>query len=190
MVLAAVVGLTVRLEAQGGRAASELGFGAASRALVLNVTYEPLSVVAGRRAAVLVLADKADLVHESGIELHSERLVIEVPSVIQPASSCGCPTTGTSRSAGGRCSCAISTSASTARGPPRPSTTSSPAVGAGCTAGRTSWPPAAGATCTRATGCSSTHMALRRRPTMARRYTWIITSVGAVEAWEPYLQAA
>ena len=37
-----------------------------SRALVLNVTYEPLSVVAGRRAAVLVLADKADLVHESG----------------------------------------------------------------------------------------------------------------------------
>ena len=34
-------------------------------------------------------------------------------------------------------------------------------------------------------------MVLRRRPTMARRYTWIITSVGAVpEAWEPYLQAA
>ena len=36
-----------------------------------------------------------------------------------------------------------------------------------------------------------TQMVLRRRPTVARRYTWIITSVGAVpEAWEQYLQAA
>ena len=54
-----------------------------SRALVLNATYEPLGVVPGRRAAVLVLSDKAELVTESGAELHSARLCLAVPSVIR-----------------------------------------------------------------------------------------------------------
>lgn len=53
------------------------------RALVLNVTYEPLSVVAGRRAALLVLAERAELVHESDEVLHSARLVLPVPSVVR-----------------------------------------------------------------------------------------------------------
>ena len=39
---------------------------AMGRSLVLNATYEPLCVVSDRRAAVLVLCDKADLVHPSG----------------------------------------------------------------------------------------------------------------------------
>ena len=34
--------------------------------LVLNASYEPLSVVPSRRAAVLVLAEKADLLHDTG----------------------------------------------------------------------------------------------------------------------------
>ena len=53
------------------------------RALVLNVTYEPLSVVAGRRAAVLVLTERADIVHEGDEVLHSERLSLPVPSVVR-----------------------------------------------------------------------------------------------------------
>ncbi|MBX3313635.1 MAG: HNH endonuclease [Actinobacteria bacterium] len=53
------------------------------RALVLNATYEPLAVVAGRRAAVLVLAEKADAVDGSGDWLHAEHLAVEVPSVIK-----------------------------------------------------------------------------------------------------------
>ena len=53
------------------------------RALVLNVTYEPLSVVAGRRAAVLVLTERADIVHEGDEVLHSERLALPVPSVVR-----------------------------------------------------------------------------------------------------------
>jgi len=53
------------------------------RALVLNATYEPLAVVAGRRAAVLVLAEKADAVDGSGAWLHAARVAIEVPSVIK-----------------------------------------------------------------------------------------------------------
>ena len=40
-----------------------------ARALVLNATYEPLSVVTQRRAAVLVLYERADLVHGSGRKL-------------------------------------------------------------------------------------------------------------------------
>jgi 5-methylcytosine-specific restriction endonuclease McrA len=53
------------------------------RALVLNVTYEPLSVVAGRRAAVLVLTERADIVHEGDEVLHSEHLALPVPSVVR-----------------------------------------------------------------------------------------------------------
>ena len=54
-----------------------------SRALVLNTTYEPLCVVSARRAVVLLLTQKADLVADSGERMHSERLSIEVPSVIK-----------------------------------------------------------------------------------------------------------
>src|ERR687890_185054 len=52
-------------------------------ALVLNATYEPLGVVSARRAVVLVLGEKADLLHASGDEVHSERLTVPVPSVIR-----------------------------------------------------------------------------------------------------------
>ncbi len=54
-----------------------------SRALVLNATYEPLSVVPSRRAVVLVLDHKAELLHDTGDLLHSERLTLPVPSVIR-----------------------------------------------------------------------------------------------------------
>ena len=54
-----------------------------SRALVLNASYEPLCVVADRRAVVLVLSEKADLLSDSGRALHAERLVVPVPSVIR-----------------------------------------------------------------------------------------------------------
>ncbi|MCU1346381.1 MAG: hypothetical protein JWL70_2647 [Acidimicrobiia bacterium] len=54
-----------------------------TRALVLNATYEPLCVVPGRRAICLVLAGKAEVVHEDGNVIHSERLSIASPSVIR-----------------------------------------------------------------------------------------------------------
>jgi 5-methylcytosine-specific restriction endonuclease McrA len=54
-----------------------------SRALVLNATYEPLGVVAERRAVVLVLDRKADVVHDTGSVLHSARLEVVIPSVIR-----------------------------------------------------------------------------------------------------------
>ncbi len=50
---------------------------------MLNATYEPLGVVSSRRAAVLVMDHKADLLHSWGEQLHSARLVVDVPSVIR-----------------------------------------------------------------------------------------------------------
>ena len=52
-------------------------------ALVLNATYEPLSVVPARRAACLVLAERADLVADDGTQLHSASLVLPSPSVVR-----------------------------------------------------------------------------------------------------------
>lgn len=52
-------------------------------ALVLNASYEPLSVVSSRRATCLVLADKADLLEGDGTVLRSESLDLASPSVIR-----------------------------------------------------------------------------------------------------------
>jgi len=54
-----------------------------ARSLVLNATYEPLSVVTQRRAAVLVLYERADVVHGSGRFVRSARQRIELPSVVR-----------------------------------------------------------------------------------------------------------
>lgn len=51
--------------------------------LVLNATYEPLSVVASRRAICLVLGAKADLVADDGTCMHSVSLSLPTPSVIR-----------------------------------------------------------------------------------------------------------
>src|SRR3546814_18552725 len=54
-----------------------------NRALVVNASYEPRSVVAARRGTVLMLTGKADPVSVSGRLFHSEHLVVEVPSVVR-----------------------------------------------------------------------------------------------------------
>lgn len=53
------------------------------RALVLNATYEPLSVVPARRATVLVLRQKAVVLEAQGASFRSEHLIVEVPSVVR-----------------------------------------------------------------------------------------------------------
>jgi len=54
-----------------------------AKTLVLNATYEPLCVVPIRRAVVLVLKEKAEVLHSTDQELHSERSSFAVPSVIR-----------------------------------------------------------------------------------------------------------
>ncbi|HEX2737327.1 MAG TPA: HNH endonuclease [Acidimicrobiia bacterium] len=53
------------------------------RALMLNASFEPLCVVPWRRAVVLVLKEKAEIVARNGGEVHSERTVLPIPSVIR-----------------------------------------------------------------------------------------------------------
>ena len=50
---------------------------------MLNATYEPLCVVPVRRAVVLVLKEKAEVLQQRDEELHSERMSLPVPSVIR-----------------------------------------------------------------------------------------------------------
>jgi 5-methylcytosine-specific restriction endonuclease McrA len=53
------------------------------RSLVLNATDAPLAVVAARRAVVLVLKEKAEVVVSNGLVFRSERLEVEAPSVVR-----------------------------------------------------------------------------------------------------------
>lgn len=54
-----------------------------SSTLVLNASYEPLCVVPVRRAVILLLLGKAVVEKGGGDVLHSEHLLIEVPSVVR-----------------------------------------------------------------------------------------------------------
>ena len=53
------------------------------RALLLNASFEPLCVVPMRRAVVLVLKEKAEIIVRNGAVLHSERAQLPIPSVIR-----------------------------------------------------------------------------------------------------------
>jgi 5-methylcytosine-specific restriction endonuclease McrA len=53
------------------------------RALVLNATDAPLAVVPARRAVVMVLKEKAEVVASNGAVFHSEHLTMEAPSVVR-----------------------------------------------------------------------------------------------------------
>jgi 5-methylcytosine-specific restriction endonuclease McrA len=54
------------------------------RSLVLNASYEPLSIVSWRRAVCLIIAERADVVDADDREiLHSESIEMPVPTVVR-----------------------------------------------------------------------------------------------------------
>ena len=53
------------------------------RSLVLNASQEPLAVVPARRAVVLVLKEKAEIVVSNGVVFHSQWIEIPAPSVVR-----------------------------------------------------------------------------------------------------------
>lgn len=55
------------------------------RVLLLNATYEPLTALPLRRAVVLVVCGKAEIVHDdpAGLSLHSATASVAMPSVIR-----------------------------------------------------------------------------------------------------------
>jgi 5-methylcytosine-specific restriction endonuclease McrA len=50
---------------------------------LLNATYEPLRLVPIRRAVLMVLSQRAEVVEESGEVFRSEKRTVPVPSVIR-----------------------------------------------------------------------------------------------------------
>ena len=54
-----------------------------SRALVLNATYEPLSVVSSRRALCLMIAEKAEMIEADDGVFHSETMTLPSPAVVR-----------------------------------------------------------------------------------------------------------
>jgi 5-methylcytosine-specific restriction endonuclease McrA len=54
-----------------------------SAVLVLNASYEPLNVISLRRAILLLLKEKAEVVEATEAHLRAERLEVTVPSVIR-----------------------------------------------------------------------------------------------------------
>lgn len=160
------------------------------RALVLNASYEPLCVVAARRAVVLVLSDKADLVHDTGQELHSERLTVAVPSVVRLRYYVRVPyqrAAALSRRAvfhrdRGSCQYCGGSAESIDHVVPR------------SRGGSHAWDNVVAACrpCNSAKGdrlLSETAMTLRTRPTAPRELSWLVVSVTEVpEPWQPYLE--
>ncbi len=54
-----------------------------SRVLVLNASYEPINVCTVRRAAVLVLKERAEILERADQDLHAERFTLPRPAVIR-----------------------------------------------------------------------------------------------------------
>lgn len=67
----------------GGRSHGPQSPQAGGRVLVLNASYEPINVCTMRRAAVLVLKERAEVLERRDGVLHSERLDLERPCVIR-----------------------------------------------------------------------------------------------------------
>ena len=56
---------------------------ASGRVLVLNASYEPINVCSVRRATVLLLKSRAEVLEQAERALHSERLTLQRPLVIR-----------------------------------------------------------------------------------------------------------
>ncbi|HEV2768284.1 MAG TPA: HNH endonuclease [Acidimicrobiales bacterium] len=163
-----------------------------SRALVLNATYEPLCVIPVRRAVILVLAEKADVLHDTGAVMRSERLRVPIPSVIRLRYFVRVPY---------RRRASLNRRAVFARDGSRCQYCSAPAdsidhVVPRSRGGQHVWENVVAACrpCNaqkRDRLLSETSMVLRRRPTAPKELTWITVAVGTVPShWEPYLDSA
>ena len=163
-----------------------------SKALVLNATYEPLCVVSVRRAVVLVLKEKAEVVHATDAEWRSERAAFPVPSVIRLTYFVRVPY---------RARAALNRRAVFARDGYRCQYCGAAAenldhVVPRSRGGEHVWENVVAACRTCNTKkedrlLSECGLTLRRAPTAPRELTWIIVAVGTVHPhWEPYLQGA
>jgi 5-methylcytosine-specific restriction endonuclease McrA len=162
------------------------------RTLLLNASFEPLCVVSIRRAVVLVLKDKAEIVARNGAELHAERVTVPVPSVIRLTHFVRVPHRNRvplSRRAvfvrdGYRCQYCNRTAENIDHVVPR------------SRGGTHSWENVV-ASCRSCNArkedrlLSEVGLRLRRAPRAPHASLWLVATAGALDpAWEPYLPAA
>ncbi len=159
------------------------------RALVLNASYEPLSVVTVRRALVLVLSERATLVHGTGRDLRSATSSFAEPSVVRLVHYVKVPhltrVAVTRRSVfvrdGHRCQYCGAQAENIDHIIPRSK------------GGPHSWDNVVAA-CRRCNARKKDHMLedsgmkLHRSPTVPRGRQWALAALGSVQPdWEPYL---
>jgi len=162
-----------------------------SKALVLNASYEPLCVVSARRALVLVLREKAEVLHATDHEFHSERSVMPEPSVIRLTYFVKVPF---------RARAALNRRAVFARDDHRCQYCGGAAENIDHVIPRSRGGPhtwenvvAACRPCNTRKEDRLVHetaLTLRRRPVAPQELTWIIVAVGTVHPhWAPYLRS-
>ena len=159
---------------------------------MLNASYESLCVVPVRRAVVLVLKEKAEVVHAAERQMRAERVTLPVPSVIRLRYFVKVPY---------RARAALNRRAVFARDGHRCQYCGAPAenldhVVPRSRGGQHVWENVVAAcrpcnTRKEDRLLSEVCLTLRRRPTAPKELTWIIVAVGTVHPhWEPYLQAS
>src|SRR5207248_4489171 len=161
-------------------------------ALVLNATFEPLSIVPSRRALMLLLDDKAELIHSTERHFRAARVAFPEPSVVRLARYVRVPyqsRVALNRRAvfardGHRCQYCGAAAENIDHVVPR------------SRGGQHVWENVVAA-CRPCNSRKQDHMLkdtstkLRRAPSAPRARTWILVASGAVRPdWEPYLGVA
>jgi 5-methylcytosine-specific restriction endonuclease McrA len=161
-----------------------------SQALVLNATYEPLCVVPTRRALLLTLDGKAELLHATDRIFRAERVALAEPSVVRLAYYVKVPyqaRIALNRRAvfardGHRCQYCGGMAENIDHVIPRSK------------GGPHAWDNVVAAcrpcnTRKRDRLLEDSGMKLRRPPSVPRERTWVLVASGSVRAdWEPYLR--
>jgi 5-methylcytosine-specific restriction endonuclease McrA len=164
-----------------------------ARVLVLNASYEPLSVVTTRRAVVLVLSERATVVVPKDEMWNSEKTTLQVPSIVRLTRFVKVPyrrAVPVTRRAvfgrdGHRCQYCGDTAESIDHVVPRSK------------GGDHSWENVVACcrNCNIRKGDRSlreTGFSLKKKPAPPRRYAWIYASAGYQldPDWRPYLEVA
>ena len=163
--------------------------------LVLNATYEPINVCTVRRAAVLVLKERAEIIETSEWALHSESLTVDRPAVIRLVSYVRIPRDAHSRKITRRAIFARDQWTCQYCGTHRDSLTVDHVIPRS-KGGTSSWDNIVTccAPCNRRKGDRLPHqinMHPRQKPRMPNPHVFIQLASPTIPAtWKPYLQAA
>ena len=53
------------------------------KVLLLNASYEPVSIITGKKAILMLVTDKVDYINKSSFYIKSERLKIALPVIVR-----------------------------------------------------------------------------------------------------------